>query len=176
MSGSLTNTSYVLKKNLLHRFDQLYDIYMHPNVNRFLNFEVMPKEQFRVIFNELTNAGTLYTYEADDQVLATTIVIRQKRRVYHVATLTTLATHPDFQHQGIGIRFIKALIPVLQHEGIKRIDLHTEADNTAAICFYKKLGFVHEGTMKKLFKRADEDDYIDQYIMGLILGSDDSFC
>lgn len=162
------SVKYVLKKNALDRFDQLYDLYMSPNINRFLNFEVMPKESFREVFDELTSQGALYTYERDDQVLSTSIVIRQKRRVFHVATLTTLATHPSFQNQGIGTQFIRELMAVLKREGVKRVDLHTEADNPVAINFYKKLGFQHEGTMKSLFKRADEEAYVDQYIMGLL--------
>lgn len=162
----------VLKKNHLDRFDQLYDIYMQPNVNRFLNFERMPKESFREIFDELTRSGNLYTYEYHDQVVATTIIVRQKRRVYHVATLTTVATHPNFQNQGISFCFMQELMEILKKEGIKRVDLHTESDNPIAVNFYKKLGFQHEGTMKNLFKRAGEAIYIDQYIMALMLDDD----
>lgn len=160
---------YVLKKNSLDRFDQLYDLYMQPNVNRFLNFEIMSKESFREVFSELTSSGNLYTYERNGQVVATTIVVRQKRRVNHVARVTTVATHPGFQNQGIGSRFIQELMETLREEGIKRVDLHTEGDNPVAINFYKKLGFQHEGTMKNLFKRADEETYVDQYIMALML-------
>jgi len=102
------NSDFVLKKGSFVHFAQLYEIYMQPNVNRFLNFEIMSKEQFQSIFEELVCGGDLYIYEHKSQIAATAVTVRQKRRVQHVATVTTLATHSKFQGQGIGSQFMKA--------------------------------------------------------------------
>jgi ribosomal protein S18 acetylase RimI-like enzyme len=150
-------------------FDVLYDIWMEPGVNRYLNFEIMPREEFRKLFGELLQGGSLYVYEADGQVVATCIVTRQPRRAQHVATLGTLATHPQFQGRGIGTRFMKELVGRLKEEGVKRIDLCAEADNPAALAFYKKLGFEPEGVLKKYFIRQNESHYVDEHLMALIV-------
>ncbi|CAF4236528.1 unnamed protein product, partial [Rotaria sordida] len=124
-------------------FDALYSIYMHPTVNPYLSFEIMSKEEFLPIFNELTTSGTLYIYEnSDGQITATCIVHRSKRRSAHISSLSTFATNPNFHRQGIGTKFIRELIHELRKdEQIKRIQLYAEADNEIALNFYKKVGF-----------------------------------
>ena len=61
------------------------------------------------------------------------------------------------------------IINFLKKENIRRIDLYAEADNPIAINFYKKTGFQLEGVLKKYFKREDENKYVDEYVMALIL-------
>lgn len=162
------NNEFTLRLGSQNDFDQLYLIYMHEKVNRYLNFEVINKENFINIFNELCQTGELYVYEYQNNIVATCIVVRQKRRVQHAATISTLATHPDFHGKGIGTKFMVQIINTLKDSGIKRIDLYAEADNPVAISFYRKLGFELEGVLKKYFKRANENQYIDEYVMALI--------
>jgi putative acetyltransferase len=57
----------------------------------------------------------------------------------------------------------------LKAEGVRRIELYAESDNTRALRFYEKLGFVHEGTLREFYKRADEPHYVDEYVLGLVL-------
>ena len=151
-------------------FDALFPIYMDPSVNPYLSFEIMDEDSFRPIFKELTESGTLYVYEnTEGQITATCIVRRYARRCAHVACLTTLATHPKFQRQGIGSKFMRDLIAELrQGKGIERIELYAEADNLTALEFYRKLGFQLEGCMKKYYKRAHDDHYVDELILGLV--------
>ncbi len=151
-------------------FDMLYSIYMHPTVNPYLSFEVMSKEEFKPIFNELTKSGTLYVYEnTDGQVVATCIVVRLARRCAHTVCLTTLATNPDCQRQGIGSRFMRELInEIRKDEEIKRIELYAEDDNEIALNFYKKLDFQVEGCLKKYYKRAQDDHFVDELVLARI--------
>jgi putative acetyltransferase len=151
-------------------FDMLYSIYMHPTVNPYLSFEVMSKEEFKPIFNELTKSGTLYVYEnTDGQVVATCIVVRLARRCAHTVRLTTLATNPDCQRQGIGSRFMRELInEIRKDEEIKRIELYAEDDNEIALNFYKKLDFQVEGCLKKYYKRAQDDHFVDELVLARI--------
>jgi putative acetyltransferase len=152
-------------------FDALYPIYMHPTVNPYLSFEIMSQEEFLPIFNELIQSGALYIYEnTEGQVLATCIVLRLKRRCAHTNCLTTLATNPNFQRQGIGTKFIRDLInEIRKNEEIKRIELYAEADNEIALNFYKKkVGFQEEEHLKKYYKRANENHFVDELILAII--------
>lgn len=150
-------------------FDELFSIYMDPTVNPFLNFEIMNKHEFLPIFKEIMESGQLLVFESDNNIVATCVVIRQKRRASHVASLETLATHPDYQERGIGIQFMQELLKKLSAEGIKKVDLYVDGDNSLAQKFYKKLGFKIEGVLKQYYKRSYEDHYVDAHIMGLIL-------
>lgn len=159
----------ILRRGTQLDFDLLYPIYMDKDTNPFLSFEILPKTEFRPIFDELLASGDLYVYELNHQILATCIVTRYKRRAQHVASLGTLATHPDYKGQGIGKQFMHVLIEKLRQDGLKRLDLMAEADNERAIRFYEKLGFKLEGVLKKYFLRADTNDYVDEYLMAKIL-------
>lgn len=163
------NKDFILRLATPSDFAALFEIYMDEKINPFLNFEVMDKEPFKELFDELMNSGQMYVYEYGDHIVATCIVMRQKRRANHVVSLGTLATHPKFQHQGIGTQFMEALIEKIKLDGIKRIDLCAEADNPVALNFYKKLGFELEGILKKYFKRPNEHQYIDEHMLALIL-------
>jgi putative acetyltransferase len=162
-------SEYRLREANISDLDGLFSIYMDESVNRFLNFELMDKTKFKYLLLDLFVSGQLLIFENDKQILATCLVTRQKRRSNHVATLGTLATHPQFQGQGIGTQFMKALFEKLKDNGIKRVELYVEADNPNAQQFYKKLGFQHEGILKKYFKRPYENHYVDEYIMALML-------
>ena len=148
----------------------LYPIYMHSTVNPYLSFEIMSKEEFLPIFDELINSGVLYIYEnTDGQVAATCIVCRSQRRSAHVVCLSTFATNPEFHRQGIGSKFMRELIDeIRKDERIKRIELHAEADNEIALNFYKKFGFQVEGCLKKQIKRAQDDHFIDDLVLAMI--------
>lgn len=163
------NKDFTLRLASVSDFDALFEIYMDEKINLFLNFEIMDKKTFREIFDDLMSSGKMYVYEYKENIIATCIVMRQKRRANHVVSLGTLATHPKFQGQGIGTQFMKELIEKIKLDGIKRIDLCAEADNPIALNFYKKLGFQLEGTLKKYFKRPKEQQYIDEHMLALIL-------
>lgn len=105
----MTNKHFILRLVRLPDFDSLFEIYMDAEIDKFLNFEIMPKEQFIPIFNELMNSEQLYVYASEQQIVATCIVMRQKRRASHVASLGTLATHPQWQRQGLGSKFLLML-------------------------------------------------------------------
>jgi ribosomal protein S18 acetylase RimI-like enzyme len=150
-------------------FDGLFAIYMDEKVNPFLNFEIMDKNNFKEIFQELLSADRLFVFEKEKTIVASCVVMRQKRRACHVASLGTLATHPQFHGRGIGTQFLQTLFEKLKEEGIKRVDLFVEADNLIAQGFYKKLGFQLEGILKNYFKRPYENHYIDEHIMALLL-------
>lgn len=43
----------MIRKATQRDFDFIYDLHVHPRVNRFLFYEIMSAEAFKAIFNEL---------------------------------------------------------------------------------------------------------------------------
>lgn len=87
----------------------------------------------------------------------------------HVACLGTLAVDPALHGQGVARAMVSHAIAQLQAAGVKRIELYAESDNAPALRFYEKLGFVHEGTLRKFYKRAGDAHYIDDHLMALLI-------
>ena len=64
---------------------------------------------------------------------------------YSVAALGNITTHPDYRGQGLATRATARLCQALAAE-IEYIGLNVQADNTAAIACYERLGFVPVAT------------------------------
>lgn len=65
------------------------------------------------------------------------ITYRQKERMYEILTLNSL-----IENQGVGSALIKTLIDEANQKHIKSINVVTTNDNTKAIRFYQKHGFI----------------------------------
>ena len=85
----------------------------------------------------------------------------------------SLAIKTSYQWKGLAKELMQTVIDDLVTDGIKRTQLIVESDNPRAIKFYEGLGFEIEGTLRKFYKRKDEDEdedeYIDDYMMSLIV-------
>jgi ribosomal protein S18 acetylase RimI-like enzyme len=150
-------------------FNQVYEIYMDETVNPYVNFEILSKEEFRPIFDEMIESGGLQVYELNGEVIAALIVRRFHYRLKHLAYIGALGIKQQYQGRGFGIKIMQELIRDLRMDGVKRIELRVEADNKRAINFYKKLGFEAEGTHRKYMKRERDADFVDTHLMGLLL-------
>lgn len=177
IQGDTTMSRYVFCEGSEDDFDTLYEIYMHNKVNPFLDFEVMDKASFKPIFQNMLSQGQLYLYRQSPSsndskagpIVATGIVKTHKARVSHCATITSFATHPNHCKQGIGSAFMKHILEMLKQQGIRRVDLYAEADNESGLHFFKKLGFQLEGVMRDLIRRKNEDHYVDEHLLAIIL-------
>jgi putative acetyltransferase len=129
----------------------------------------MPLEDFRPIYQGLLDSGSFFIYEREARVAGFYRATRYPGRVQHVACLGTLAVDPAFHGQGIALAMVSEAIDTLKAAGVKRIELFAESDNAPALRFYEKLGFEREGTLRKFYKRAGEADYIDEYVMALLV-------
>lgn len=156
------------RKAVLEDIDSIYEIYMDEAVNPFLNVEFMSKSDFKQIFNQLLNQENLWICELDGNVVGLYAITRRKRRVNHVACIDSIALKSDYIGRGLGTQLMQQIIDELQQEGIQRIELIVESDNKSAIKFYQKFGFEIEGTLRKYFKRAYQNHYVDDYIMALV--------
>lgn len=149
--------------------DIVFAVYMHEKVVPFLGYDPMPLEDFRPIYQGLIDSGCFFIYEREGRVAGFYRATRYPGRVQHVACLGTLAVDPAFHGQGIALAMVSEAIDTLKAAGVKRIELFAESDNAPALRFYEKLGFEREGTLRKFYKRAGEADYIDEYVMALLV-------
>ena len=124
---------------------RVYDIYMHPDVVRYLGFDPMPREHFYKVQRHLGRAA-------------------------HVAYLGILAVAPEVRGSGLAQRMMQEALDKLAASGIRRVELTVEADNPRAIAFYELFGFVHEGTQRAAYKRSSDDGFVDELMYGLLLG------
>ena len=149
--------------------EAVFAIYMHERVVPFLGYDPMPLGAFRPIFGELVDCGCFYVYEVDRCVAGFYRATRYPGRVSHVACFGTLAVDPALHGRGIAQAMVRDAIERLAAEGVKRIELYAEADNTGALRFYEKLGFECEGVLRKFYKRAGEADYVDDHLLALLI-------
>ncbi len=110
------------------------------------------------------NDGIVLVAESDTQIVAEIHTYRIGIRIFeHVLSNLTIAIHPDFQGQGIGLRIFSRLLEKVENEmpHILRVELHARDGNEAAIRLYKKLGFQLEGYLKNRDKLPDGSFYDD---------------
>jgi ribosomal protein S18 acetylase RimI-like enzyme len=61
------------------------------------------------------------------------------------AHLARLGVKPEAQGRGVGSMLVSHLIQALGANQLGRLSVNTQADNTASLSLYKKLGFVRTG-------------------------------
>ena len=83
-------------------FDQVYEIYMDETVNPYVNFEIMSKEAFRPIFDEMIAGGGFQVYEFEGEVVSALVVRCFKHRLKHLAYIGAFGIKQSFQGQGMG--------------------------------------------------------------------------
>jgi len=148
---------------------EVHAIYVHPQVSPYLTHEPMPPREFEPIYAEMLASGRFFVWEADGRVAGFYRTTRYPGRVSHVALLGTLAVDPRCQGSGIAHAMVTDALRCLRAEGIRRVELFAESDNPRALRFYRKLGFMHEGTLRAFYRRAHQAHDVDEHVMGLLL-------
>ena len=148
---------------------QVFALYMQPAVNPYLGYDAMPLSDFQPLFSSWCRSGDFYVYECDGRIAGFYRATRYPGRASHVAGLGMLAVAPDCHGRGVAAAMVGEAIAALRGQGLRRVELSVESDNPRAIRFYQRLGFEIEGTLRQFYKRAGADDYIDEYVMGLLL-------
>lgn len=149
--------------------DAVHAIYSHDDVLPFLTYERMSLEAFRPVYQQLLQSGCFYLWDADGEVAGFYKATRFPGRVNHVVQLGTLAVDPRRHGQGVAQAMFEDALARLKAEGTHRVELMAEADNARGLRFYAKFGFVEEGRLRDFYKRAGDDHYVDELVMGLIL-------
>ena len=94
------------------------------------------------------------------------IILRERETMRHGGALG-IGIAPAYRDRGLGRRLIDAVINSARDRGVSRVSLHVRADNTRAIRLYERLGFRHEGRLRRDL-RIDGVDY-DSLAMAMLL-------
>ena len=87
-------------------------------------------------------------------------------RIKHTAYIV-VGIRRAYQHQGIGTEFFRLLENWGKENGIVRLELTVECENTGAKSLYEKYGFVIEGLRPKSMKV--DGRFVDEYYMGRVI-------
>jgi ribosomal protein S18 acetylase RimI-like enzyme len=148
----------------------VHAIYMHPEVVPYLGFDLASLEDFQPVLAGLIATGAFFVAPRDGSVRGFYRVNRQKGRSRHVAILETLAIAPAEKGSGFAAEMINEALKFMRDDGILRVELMVESDNTRGVAFYRKMGFEQEGRLRGAYKRADQPDYVDELLMARWIG------
>lgn len=149
-------------------FDLIYSLYMHPQINPYLLYEVMDKDTFQPIFDDLLAKDIIYIYEENNEAIGMFKLIQLEHRSSHVGYLGGLAIHPDFAGKGYGKKMMEAIIERGRQINLLRIELTADVINEKAISLYEKAGFVKEGILKKYTWLKSENRFLDEVLMAYL--------
>ena len=149
-------------------FKFIYDLYMHPEVNPFLLYELMDEGSFQPIFNNLLQQEVKYIFSSDNQSTGMFKLIPLQYRNDHIAYLGGLAIQPQFSGRGEGSNMMKEIIALAAQKGLLRIELSVSVENKNAIQLYEKVGFQKEGVLRKYTHLKSEKKFIDEILMSYI--------
>ena len=159
----------MLEKVKAHDFSYIYQLYMNPEVNPFLLYEMMDSETFRPIFNDLLKDEVLYLYKEGLKTLGMCKLIRQKYRNEHILYLGGVAIHPDNFGKGFGRKMMLEIIDLCKKNHVLRIELSVAIHNEKAIQLYESVGFSKEGVLKNYTYLKSKDQFIDEVLMSNLL-------
>lgn len=150
---------------------RIHAIHNHPQVSPFLVYEPMSLRDFGPVYDEMLASGAFHVWVVAGRVAGFYRITRYPGRASHVALLRTVAVDPASRGEGIAQAMVADAIERLRAEGVRRVELYAESDNTRALRFYERLGFVHEGTLRGFYRRAHEAHDVDEVVMGLLLST-----
>ena len=150
-------------------FDFIYELYMHPQINPFLLYEQMDINEFKPVFDDLTNRKVLFVFEDDGVPTGMSKLVPQQHRNSHIVYLGGIAVHPFFAGKGEGIKMVQEIIDHAKQKGFLRIELSVASINEKAIRLYEKTGFVKEGLLKKFTYLKSENKFLDEVMMAYLV-------
>jgi RimJ/RimL family protein N-acetyltransferase len=159
----------MLRKATQADFNFMFYLYMHPQVNPFLLYEVMTAENLQLVFDELEKRGVLYIFEDAGEAVGMCKLVPQHYRNNHIVYLGGLAIDPEKSGKGYGLQMMKEIINYAKQHGFLRIELTVATQNLKAIQLYLKAGFHHEGILKKYTYLKSKDQYIDEAVMAYLI-------
>ena len=105
--------------------------------------------------------------EADGQVVGFAELVTEpdQPRHSHVGEINIVATHADWLGKGVGRALMEAMIDLADNWlNLARLTLIVFTDNEHAIGLYERLGFEHEGTMRRA--GFGSGAWMDAHVMG----------
>jgi putative acetyltransferase len=158
----------MIRKATQQDFDFIYELHMHPQVNRFLFYEPMNVQEFEPIFKETLAQEILYVFEEDSISKGMFKLVPQQHRASHIVALKGVAVHPQFSGQSCGQRMIEQVVSLGKEKGFLRMELAVSIINTKAFHLYEKAGFKKEGELKKYIFLKTENIFLDDILMAYL--------
>jgi len=78
------------------------------------------------------------------------------QQLFEQAEIFRIATHPDYQRQGIAAQLLEALFAALTAQGGESLLLEVRADNVPAIALYERYGFIVIHRRKGYYQAANQ--------------------
>ena len=150
-------------------FEFIYSLYMHPQVNPFLLYEMMDQESFQPIYHDLLKNTRLYVFQIEEQKAGMFKLEPSKHRLAHMVYLGGVAIHPDFGGKGYGLQMLQEITDLCKTEGFLRVELSVGAANEKAKKLYQKAGFDEEGILRKYTYLKSKNIFIDEILMSYIV-------
>jgi RimJ/RimL family protein N-acetyltransferase len=112
------------------------------------------------------DASGRFVIEVDGERAGTMRFHRTNERS-RIAHLTGLAVHPDFRGRRLADDAARLLVRHLFDDlGYHRLELEIYAFNERAIAHARRIGFVHEGTRRRAYRR--DEGWVDGVMFGLL--------
>ncbi|GJQ08892.1 hypothetical protein GpartN1_g683.t1 [Galdieria partita] len=70
--------------------------------------------------------------------------------------IAMLAVRQDFRRQGIGMELVKRVIERMKTSDCQEVVLETEITNKAALCLYRKLGFIRDKLLERYYLNGND--------------------
>ena len=147
-------------------YSQVYKIYFHPLVHKFMHYTKMGLQEFRKKWKKILGGYDAYVIENERGIVAFGWLDQFDGMRSHVIEISHIAVLPPEQGKGTGKKLFGFLLKKAKSRKARRIQLIAEVDNKKALAFYKKFGFVKEGSLRKSFKRAT--GYVDQVMLAKV--------
>ncbi|CAN5589929.1 hypothetical protein BH10BAC2_BH10BAC2_20780 [soil metagenome] len=158
----------MIRKATLPDFDFICDLYMHPQVNPFLLYEMMDAESFKPIYDDLLAKQVKCVFEVNGEAAGMCKLVPFTYRSSHIVYLGGLAIHPSFAGKGYGFTMMQEIIVYAKQQGFLRIELSVATVNEKAIRLYERAGFQKEGLLKKYTYLKNEDRFLDEVLMAWV--------
>ncbi|CAM3925411.1 GNAT family protein [Flavobacterium branchiophilum] len=159
----------MLQKASLSNFEFFYNLYMHPEVNPFLLYEIMPPEDFKPIFEKLIHEGVLYVFIDNQIAVGMCKLIPLTYRCSHITYLGGVGIVPKYFGKGLGKKMLLEIIAFCKSNGMSRIELSVATHNHKAFQLYENVGFQKEGMLKNYGFLKSDNRFIDEYLMAILL-------
>jgi ribosomal protein S18 acetylase RimI-like enzyme len=137
---------------IYHLGDKLFTARMAPNAHRTW-------DEYEVVGFYQTDCEFCFVAEDENAAVigfALGTVI-EKHHSWTYGYLIWLGVHPDYQKLGIAQRLFRQLKSAMIDAGARIIMVDTDADNTASLKFFNKMGFNHTRRHVYLTMNVDDD-------------------
>jgi ribosomal protein S18 acetylase RimI-like enzyme len=126
----------VIRDFIQSDFNALIDLWQRTDLGSALR-----GDNLEIIEQSIEMGGKMLMLEnSKGTIIGTSWMTFDGRRVH----LHHFGIHPDYQHQGIGLRLAKESLKFVKQKGYQ-VKLEVHKNNLAAINLYKKLGFTYLG-------------------------------